>query len=124
MGCLREACVRYCNCMVQATEAALLRSPLQPAVAGKAAFAESFFPEFWRIPAFRLPAWCWKITKSLLMQVGPETLAYPWRELEGKPGVRIALEFLVGFSFPGLSAPIYPLHIIKVAKSFITKAAG
>jgi len=56
------------------------------------------------------------------MQDGPETLA-TLRELESH-GVRIALDdFGTGFSSLGYLHR-YPLHIIKVDKSFITKAAG
>ena len=63
-----------------------------------------------------------EITESLLMQDGPETLA-TLRELENS-GVRIALDdFGTGFSSLGYLHR-YPLHIIKVDKSFITKAAG
>lgn len=63
-----------------------------------------------------------EITESLLMQDGPDTLA-TLRELESS-GVRIALDdFGTGFSSLGYLHR-YPLHIIKVDKSFITKAAG
>ena len=61
-----------------------------------------------------------EITESLLMRDGPETLA-TLRELESM-GVRIALDdFGTGFSSLGYLHR-YPLHIIKVDKSFITKA--
>lgn len=61
-----------------------------------------------------------EITESLLMQDGPETLA-TLRELESM-GVRIALDdFGTGFSSLGYLHR-YPLHIIKVDKSFITRA--
>jgi diguanylate cyclase (GGDEF)-like protein/PAS domain S-box-containing protein len=61
-----------------------------------------------------------EITESLLMQDGPETLA-TLRELESL-GIRIALDdFGTGFSSLGYLHR-YPLHIIKVDKSFITKA--
>ena len=54
------------------------------------------------------------------MRDGPETLA-TLRELESM-GVRIALDdFGTGFSSLGYLHR-YPLHIIKVDKSFITKA--
>ncbi|WP_022961013.1 EAL domain-containing protein [Halopseudomonas pelagia] len=63
-----------------------------------------------------------EITESLLMQEGPETLA-TLRELESS-GVRIALDdFGTGFSSLGYLHR-YPLHIIKIDKSFITKATG
>ncbi len=61
-----------------------------------------------------------EITESLLMRDGPDTLA-ALRELESM-GVRIALDdFGTGFSSLGYLHR-YPLHIIKVDKSFITKA--
>lgn len=61
-----------------------------------------------------------EITESLLMEDGPETLA-TLRELESL-GIRIALDdFGTGFSSLGYLHR-YPLHIIKVDKSFITKA--
>lgn len=61
-----------------------------------------------------------EITESLLMQDGPQTLA-TLRELESQ-GVRIALDdFGTGFSSLGYLHR-YPLHIIKVDKSFITRA--
>jgi len=61
-----------------------------------------------------------EITESLLMRDVPDTLA-TLRELESM-GVRIALDdFGTGFSSLGYLHR-YPLHIIKVDKSFITKA--
>ncbi len=61
-----------------------------------------------------------EITESLLMQDSPDTLA-TLREL-GSLGIRIALDdFGTGFSSLGYLHR-YPLHIIKVDKSFITKA--
>lgn len=61
-----------------------------------------------------------EITESLLMQDGPETLA-TMRELEST-GVRIALDdFGTGFSSLGYLHR-YPLHIIKIDKSFISQA--
>lgn len=61
-----------------------------------------------------------EITESLLMEDGPETLA-TLRELESL-GIRIALDdFGTGFSSLGYLHR-YPLHIIKIDKSFITKA--
>ncbi|PAU89698.1 hypothetical protein CK507_02155 [Pseudomonas sp. WN033] len=59
-----------------------------------------------------------EITESLLMQDGPQTLA-TLRELESM-GVRIALDdFGTGFSSLGYLHR-YPLHIIKVDKSFVS----
>jgi EAL domain-containing protein (putative c-di-GMP-specific phosphodiesterase class I) len=61
-----------------------------------------------------------EITESLLMQDGPETLA-TLRELEST-GVRIALDdFGTGFSSLGYLHR-YPLHIIKIDKSFVSQA--
>ncbi|GMQ55445.1 hypothetical protein YSKK_33090 [Halopseudomonas aestusnigri] len=61
-----------------------------------------------------------EITESLLMRDVPDTLA-ALRELESM-GVRIALDdFGTGFSSLGYLHR-YPLHIIKVDKSFITRA--
>ena len=61
-----------------------------------------------------------EITESLLMQDVPDTLA-TLRELESL-GIRIALDdFGTGFSSLGYLHH-YPLHIIKVDKSFITRA--
>lgn len=61
-----------------------------------------------------------EITESLLMQDGPDTLA-TLRELESL-GIRIALDdFGTGFSSLGYLHR-YPLHIIKVDKSFISRA--
>ena len=61
-----------------------------------------------------------EITESLLMRDVPDTLA-ALRELESM-GIRIALDdFGTGFSSLGYLHR-YPLHIIKVDKSFITKA--
>lgn len=61
-----------------------------------------------------------EITESLLMRDVPDTLA-TLRELESM-GVRIALDdFGTGFSSLGYLHR-YPLHIIKVDKSFVTKA--
>ncbi|SDS81288.1 diguanylate cyclase/phosphodiesterase [Halopseudomonas xinjiangensis] len=61
-----------------------------------------------------------EITESLLMQDVPDTLA-TLRELESL-GIRIALDdFGTGFSSLGYLHR-YPLHIIKVDKSFITRA--
>ncbi|KKO09574.1 hypothetical protein LCGC14_0030670 [marine sediment metagenome] len=61
-----------------------------------------------------------EITESLLMLDSPDTLA-TLRELESL-GIRIALDdFGTGFSSLGYLHR-YPLHIIKVDKSFITKA--
>lgn len=61
-----------------------------------------------------------EITESLLMQDVPDTLA-TLRELESQ-GIRIALDdFGTGFSSLGYLHR-YPLHIIKVDKSFITRA--
>jgi EAL domain-containing protein (putative c-di-GMP-specific phosphodiesterase class I) len=61
-----------------------------------------------------------EITESLLMRDVPDTLA-ALRELESM-GIRIALDdFGTGFSSLGYLHR-YPLHIIKVDKSFITRA--
>ena len=118
---LREACRQVLHWHGQGHQKLRCSVNLSSRQLQESGFAESVFRvlQATRFPATSLVL---EITESLLMQDGPETLA-TLRELESH-GVRIALDdFGTGFSSLGYLHR-YPLHIIKVDKSFITKAAG